>query len=243
MELNGKKVLITGATDGLGRLLAINLIKEGCSVILHGRNTEKLEATSTELGKLSPNATIEKIVCDFNQPASIEEAFNNIQNLDILINNAGVWAEGNTTDITPERIIELANVNLISYMVVTRMLLPVLKKSEFAQILNVSSVAGVEIPQGYFHTIYSATKYGVQAFSEALAKEFDNTNIRVMGYYPGGMATQFFDKAGMDYDKVEPWMFDPQESADAILFMLSRNKKVNVKRLDLINHLQTTNVE
>ena len=57
-------------------------------------------------------------------------------------------------------------------MLVTRALLPVLKKSEFGQIVNVSSIAGVEIPEGYYHTIYSATKFGVQAFSEALAKEF-----------------------------------------------------------------------
>lgn len=78
----------------------------------------------------------------------------------------------------------------------------------------------------------------MQAFSEALAKEFDNKNLRVMGYYPGGMATNFFKKANMPYKQVEPWMFDPQESVDAMIFMLTRNPKINIKRLDLINHLQ-----
>ena len=59
-----------------------------------------------------------------------------------------------------------------------------------------------------------------------------------MGYYPGGMETELFKKAGIGYKKHEPWMFDPQESVDAILFMLTRDPKLNIKRLDLINHLQ-----
>jgi short-subunit dehydrogenase len=59
-----------------------------------------------------------------------------------------------------------------------------------------------------------------------------------MGYYPGGMETKLFKKAGNDYKEHEPWMFDPQESVEAIIFMLTRNKKINVKRMDLINQLE-----
>ncbi|MBN1618838.1 SDR family NAD(P)-dependent oxidoreductase [Candidatus Dojkabacteria bacterium] len=231
-------VLITGYTDGLGKLLAINLAKRNFHIIIHGRNQDKAQAVIEELKAINPKGKYETIICDFNKPQEIADKFGKINTLDILINNAGVWAEGNTVDITPERIIELVNVNLLACLIVTRVLLPVLKKSNFGQILNVSSIGGVELPSGYFHTIYTATKFGVQAFSEALAKEFDNSNIRVMGYYPGGMNTKFFKKSGFDYKENEPWMFDPQESVDAMIFMLTRNPKVNVKRLDLINHLQ-----
>jgi len=210
MDVTGKTILITGATDGLGRLLAINLAQYGCNLIIHGRDESKLNTLRAELSQENNNISISKVVCDFNKPETIAEVFSNIKTLDILINNAGVWAEGNTVDITPEKIIELTNVNLLSYLLVTRALLPVLQTSDFAQILNVSSVAGIEIPQDYFHTIYSATKFGVQAFSEALAKEFGNSNLRVMGYYPGGMVTKLFKKAGIGYQDVEPWMFDPQ---------------------------------
>jgi len=191
MDVTGKTILITGATDGLGRLLAINLAQYGCNLIIHGRDESKLNTSRAELSQENNNISISKVVCDFNKPETIAEVFSNIKTLDILINNAGVWAEGNTVDITPEKIIELTNVNLLSYLLVTRALLPVLQTSDFAQILNVSSVAGIEIPQDYFHTIYSATKFGVQAFSEALAKEFGNSNLRVMGYYPGGMVALF----------------------------------------------------
>jgi meso-butanediol dehydrogenase/(S,S)-butanediol dehydrogenase/diacetyl reductase len=112
-----------------------------------------------------------------------------------------------------------------------------LLQSDFAQIINVSSVAGVEIPQDYYHVIYSAAKFGMQGFSEALAKEFFNKNLRVTGFYPGGMETNLFTKAGMDYKKHEPWMFNPQESVDAILFALKQDKKVSIKRMDLINQM------
>ncbi|MFQ5493536.1 MAG: SDR family NAD(P)-dependent oxidoreductase [Candidatus Dojkabacteria bacterium] len=237
-NLKGKYALVTGASDGLGRLLAQNLAKQGSNVLVHGRNQKKLDDVLAEVNKIAPEGKHSIVVCDFNKPETIDKAFSGIDTLDVLVNNAGIWAEGETTGLSHEKILEVVNVNLTSYLLVTRTLLPTLQKSDFGQILNVSSVAGVEIPQDYFHTIYSATKYGVQAFSEALAKEFGNTNLRVMGYYPGGMTTDLFKKAGLGYKDEEPWMFDPQESVDAMVFMLTRDKKVNVKRLDLINHLE-----
>lgn len=240
LSLTDQKVLITGATDGLGYKLALELAKQGSTLILHGRNAEKLENVLGEVKKASPDHTqMHKILlCDFNQPNTIPEAFSKLTEIDILINNAGIWAEGNTIDIAPEKIIELINVNLSSYLLVSRIMLPVLKKSKFAQILNIISVAGYEVPSDYFHTTYSATKYGLQGLSEAMAKEFHNSNLRVMGFYPGGMATKLFEKAGNDYKTKEPWMFDPQESVEAIVFMLTRNPKVSVKRMDLINRLE-----
>ena len=177
-------------------------------------------------------------ICDLNQPDSVYPAFSIIKKLDILVNNAGIWQEGNTIEVNPAKIIEVMNVNLGAPMLVTRALLPILLQSPFSQILNTSSIAGVTLPEGYFHTIYTATKWGLQAFSEAMAKEYDNKKLRIMGYYPGGMDTKLFTKAGIGYKAHEPWMFDPQESVEAIIFMLTRDPKINVKRIDLINHLE-----
>ena len=122
-------------------------------------------------------------------------------------------------------------------MLITRALLPAMLKSPYSQILNTSSIAGVTLPEGYYHTIYTATKWGLQAFTEAMAKEYEGKNLRIMGYYPGGMNTKLFVKGGINYKENEPWMFDPQESVEAIIFMLTRNPKVSLKRMDLINHL------
>jgi short-subunit dehydrogenase len=238
-SLSQKTALVTGSTDGLGKLIAVELAKQGANVIVHGRSEEKVQSVIEELKKINADGQHTGITCDFNTPSEIEKKFSGIAQIDILINNAGVWLEGNTVDSSLEKIHELVHVNLVAPLLLTRVLLPVLKKADFAQILNVSSIAGVEIPVGYYHTVYSATKFGVQAFSEALAKEFDNTNVRVMGYYPGGMDTKLFAKAGLDYKESEPWMFDPQESVDAIVFMLTRSSKINVKRMDLINYQQS----
>lgn len=232
MDLKDKTVLVTGSTDGLGKLLAKQLSDRGARVIVHGRDKKKVDKVVKELG------AYKGITCDLNSPQNVPDAFSSIDELDILINNAGVWLEGDTVDATSEQIIEQVNVNLASHLLITKTLLPVLIKSDFGQILNTVSVAGIEIPVGYSHTFYTATKFGMQGFSEGLAKEYDNKNVRVMGFYPGGMETELFKKAGDDYKDHEPWMFDPQESVDTIIFMLTRSKKVNIKRLDLINHLQ-----
>jgi short-subunit dehydrogenase len=229
MEITNKTILITGSTDGLGKDLAETFVQMQACVIVHGRDKEKVERTVQEIGATSG------IVCDFNKPETVAPAFLRINNLDILINNTGIWAEGATTEVAPDKIIELGSVNLTSHMIVTRTLLPVLQSSPFGQVLNVVSVAGIEIPFDYFHTIYSAVKFGMQGFSEALAKEYFNTNVRIMGFYPGGMETDLFKKAGLDYKAHEPWMFELKEAREAILFMLTRGQKVNIKRLDLIN--------
>lgn len=232
MDLKNKVVLITGSTDGLGKNLATSLSKISAKVIIHGRDKDKVSEVVRSVD------AFDGIVCDFNNPKTINETFLKINKLDILINNAGAWLEGSTVEAPIEKIYELVNINLAAHILVTRTVLPTLLKSSFGQILNIVSVAGIEIPAGYFHTIYSATKYGMQGFSEAMAKEFDNKNLRVMGFYPGGMETELFKKAGEGYQKHEPWMFDTNESVEAIMFMLTRSEKVNIKRLDLINHLQ-----
>ncbi len=231
-------MLVTGSTDGLGKKLVFELAKQGANPIVHGRDEKKVAEILNMLTSKYPAVSVQAIICDLNQPKTIASAFKAITHLDVLVNNAGVWLEGDTIEATDSKIEELVHVNLLAPLLVTRTLIPTLIKAPFAQILNVSSIAGVEIPSGFFHTIYSATKFGVQAFSEAMAKEFENKNIRVMGYYPGGMETDLFKKAGLEYKVHEPWMFDPQESVEAITFMLTRDKKINVKRMDLINHMQ-----
>lgn len=237
-DLENKSVLVTGSTDGLGRLLALELARQGANVIVHGRTAEKTDKIIQELNEINSSGSYTSVVCDLNKPESISSAFTQVKKLDILVNNAGIWQEGNTVEIPPEKIIEVMNVNLGAPMLITRTLLPILLKSSFSQILNTSSIAGVTLPEGYYHTIYTATKWGVQAFSEAMQKEYDGKNLRVMGYYPGGMNTKLFVKGGIDYKENESWMFDPQESVEAIIFMLTRNPKINLKRMDLINHLK-----
>lgn len=235
-DLENKRILITGATDGLGRETALILAKLGSKIIVHGRNEKKAKKVVAELKEINSSGEYSILICDLIHTENIESAFSTIKELDILINNAGVWTEGDTVDASIEKIVELTNVNLTASMAIARLMIPVLLESEFGQILNVVSIAGVEIPSDYYHSIYSGTKFGLQGFTESLVKEFDNRNLRVMAIYPAGMNTGLFEKAGIHYEPNEPWMFDPKESAEAMVFMLTRNPNVNVKRLDLINN-------
>lgn len=237
-DLKNKTILVTGSTDGLGKLLALELARHGVDVIVHGRSSSKTDPIVKELQAINQAGKFSAIDCDLNKPETITPSFAEITHLDILVNNAGVWQEGNTIEADPAKIIEVANVNLTAPMLITRALLPILLKSPFSQIINTSSIAGVTLPEGYYHTIYTATKWGLQAFTEAMAKEYDGKNLRVMGYYPGGMNTKLFVKGGINYKENESWMFDPQESVEAIIFMLTRNPKISLKRMDLINHLE-----
>jgi short-subunit dehydrogenase len=237
MDLTGKTALITGSTDGLGKVTATLLAKAGLNIIIHGRDETKVKAVISEIESVSGDVELDFIISDLSNIAANHEKFSEIKELDILINNAGLWEEGATTDVPLDRLIEVVNVNFTSYLVLTRKLLPILEESEYGQILNVISVAGYEIPTEYYHTVYSATKFGLQGFSESLAKEYEGKNLRIMGYYPGGMTTDLFKKAGEEYKTNEPWMFPVEESAEAIKFMLTRSRKTNMKRMDLVNQL------
>lgn len=232
-SLANKHILITGATDGLGLAIAKELIKHKAHLIVHGKSRERIEQTVKELKQLGAKK-VDSLLCDLTKLETIVPTFSDIDTLDVLINNAGVWLEGNTIDATPEKIIELTKVNTLAPLVISRTLLPRLQESEFGQVLNIVSIAGVEIPTGFYHTIYTATKYAMQGFTEGLAKEFAFKNLRVMGIYPGGMNTNLFKKAGNIYKESESWMFDTKESAEAVVFMLTRDKSVNVKRIDII---------
>lgn len=234
LDLKNKIILITGSTDGLGKNLAIELSKLGAKIIIHGKNEQKAQAA---LGLLSGDGH-SSLIADFKNPETIKNVFSQVQSLDILVNNTGVWDENPTLEIDPDKIVEMITVNTTSYLLASRILLPVLLKSDYAQILNTVSVAGYEMPSGYSHTTYTASKYALNGYSEAMAKEFSNKNLRVMAFYPGGMNTNIFKSAGQDYTDHEPWMFDVMESVEAMIFMLTRNKKISIKRLDLINQLE-----
>lgn len=237
LSLFGKRILITGSTDGLGKATALALAKLGAHVIVHGKDEAKLIAVVKAIQTI-PNASVSSILCDLTNEEQILEQFSSIRTVDILINNAGTWYMGDTSAMPFEKVIALTKINTLAPLLITRILLPTLLQSPFSQIVNIVSKDGMSIPTGYYDTVYVATKYAMQGFTEALAKEYYNKHLRVIGYYPGGMETNIFKKAGDKLKKHEPWMFDPQVSVEAIIFMLTRDEKVNIKRMDLINQLE-----
>lgn len=192
ISLQGKVVLITGASSGFGEDTARLFAREGCKVVLAARRLERLQALAAEIQNEGGEALA--IPVDVNERAEIEvmvqTALDLYGKIDILFNNAGFGAVNWFEKLKPERHIEtIIRVNLVGTMLVTHTVLPHMLARREGHIINMSSVAGLISPP--LLTTYSAGKYGVRAFTDALRREVAPFGIKVSGIYPGPAATEF----------------------------------------------------
>jgi 3-oxoacyl-[acyl-carrier protein] reductase len=220
MKLKGKVVLITGASRGLGRALAIRLAKEGVKLALLARTKKDLESTRKLVTKLG--ADCEVFVCDVSDEKQVKRAIKKVvgsfKKIDVLINNAGIWYEGPTEKHSEKTIKRLYEVNIIGLTYVTKSIIPFMKKQKSGQILNISSTSGIE-PSGKWG-VYVGTKHAVRGYTDSLKDELGGTGIKVHAFYPGGMDTHLFTDSGFP-KKGESWMMKTQDIAEIISFILS----------------------
>ncbi len=191
-SLEGKVVLITGASSGFGEEAARLFAKEGCKVVLASRRLERLQTLAAEIQNDGGEALA--IPVDINERAEIDvmvkTALDLYGKIDILFNNAGFGSMDWFENLKPERHIEtVVRVNLIGTMLVTRAILPHMLRRRAGHIINTCSVAGLIAAP--LITTYSASKYGVRAFTDALRREVAPFGIKVSGIYPGPAATEF----------------------------------------------------
>ncbi|HBG81880.1 TPA: hypothetical protein DDW69_03500 [candidate division CPR2 bacterium] len=235
-DLKGKVVVITGASDGLGKALSLRLAKEGAKLALVSKTKEKLEKSKAEVDALGVES--EYFACDISDDKQVEKTVSDIKSkfgtIDILVNNAGVWYEGSTESHSPEKIKELFGVNSMGPIFMARAVLPIMKAKKDGQILNVASSAAKESASEW--GVYSATKWALRSFNDTLKGELEGTGIKVMGFYPGGMKTNMFDVSGFPKG-VTPWMMDPQDVAEIIVFMLTRPKDILMGDVDAVKFM------
>ena len=191
-SLKGKVVLITGASSGFGEDAARLFSREGCRVVLAARRLEKLQAIAAEIQSAGGEAIA--VPVDVSLPAEIDLMVTTVLGLygriDILVNNAGFGSVDWFENLKPGRHIEtLIRVNLVGTMLVTRAVLPNMLQRRQGHIINMSSVAGLIAAP--LITTYSASKYGVRAFTDALRREVSPFGLYVSGIYPGPATTEF----------------------------------------------------
>ncbi len=224
MDLNNKKILITGASDGIGKVLAVQLAKLGTQLVLFGRNSEKLEASKMEAEKAGASsvATFAFDLADTQAlVANCERIVNEHPDIAVVVNNAGVWVKRDQLDtVSLEQIDETMMVNLTAQIKLTKLLLPNLRQQPEAAIVNVSSRSGVLGQAG--QAVYSASKWGMKGFTDVLAEDLKESNIKVAGIYQGKTATQIHAKAGEKLDLENA--IDPTALAEVIVFMLAQPK-------------------
>ena len=191
-SLQGKVVLITGASSGFGEAAARLFAKEGCKVVLAARRLERLQTLAQEIQNEGGEAIA--IPVDINDGAEIKVMVQSVLDLyrkiDILFNNAGFGAMDWFENLQPQRHIEtLVGVNLTGTMLVTRAVLPSMLERRSGHIINMASIAGLIASP--LITTYSASKYGVRAFTDSLRREVVPFGIQVSGIFPGPAETEF----------------------------------------------------
>ena len=192
ISLKNKVVLISGASSGFGEDAAQLFAEQGCKLVLAARRIDRLQALAEAIQRTGGEAVA--IPVDVTNRADIEmmvqSALDLYGRIDILFNNAGFGRLDWLENLDPARDIETQiQVNLAGLILTTRAVLPHMLERGEGHIINMSSVAGLIAAPLY--TIYSATKYGVRAFTDALRREVSPFGIRVTGVYPGPAETEF----------------------------------------------------
>jgi len=220
-KLKDKTIIITGPSSGLGKAIALKLAEEGCNLCLISRN--KTALTKVMEAVIEKGSKCKIFPCDLTISGQIIETLKQIhtkyKNVDVLINNAGIWYEGPTEKHSKKVLTALYETNVLGLTSITQEVLHNMKENNAGQILNVSSSAGLS-PSGNW-SIYTGSKYAVRGFTDSLKMELSGTGIKVMGFYPGGMNTELFNTSGFPKSN-EPWMMQPEDVAEIITFMLKQ---------------------
>jgi short-subunit dehydrogenase len=222
-KLAGLRVIVTGASQGIGRALAVEAANRGMKVVAAARKTELLEQLKRE------HPAIEIVTADVTSPAErqamIDTALSKFGGLDVLINNAGIGATGHFMDSDPDTLRQIFEVNYFGLCEITRLAIPQLKKGVSPAIVMISSVVGRRaIPA---RGLYASSKFAVAGFSEAIRAELAKDNIDVVVINPGLTQTNFSQnmleaKAKMQMDHMRG--MTSEEVASATLDALAKGK-------------------
>ena len=190
------KVLITGASSGIGKDMVRVLAKKADELVLVARNVNKLEEIKKELEK---DTKVEIISKDLSLEENCKEIHNQVQNVDILINNAGFGDCGNFTKTNLEKDINMIKTNIIAYHILTKLYLTDMKEKNSGKILNVASIAG--FMPGPLMATYYATKNYVVKLSEGIREELkkEHSKVQISILCPGPVETNFNKVANVDF--------------------------------------------
>tara|TARA_B100001059_G_scaffold169369_1_gene169216 strand:- start:173 stop:904 length:732 start_codon:yes stop_codon:yes gene_type:complete len=197
MNLKNKKVLITGATGGIGFSLVEKFNSFGASIVATGTNEEKLN----KLKKNFPNINIEQFRLDehSNIEKFIERVEKKLEGLDILINNAGITMDNLSIRLTEENWKKVLDINLTSSFLMCKFAIKKMIKNKYGKIINITSIVGHTGNLGQAN--YAASKAGIVAFSKSLAIEYARKNININCVSPGFIKTEMTEKINEEFKK------------------------------------------
>ncbi|MFN7947418.1 MAG: SDR family NAD(P)-dependent oxidoreductase [Blastocatellia bacterium] len=240
LRLQGKRALVTGSTAGIGFAIASVLASEGASVIVNGRTQERVDRAIKSLREINQGAGVTGFAGDLGKREVIDKLTANVDSVDILINNLGIFEPKSLADITDEEWLRFYEVNVLSGMRLSRFYLPKMLKRNWGRIVFISSESAVNIPAEMIH--YGVTKTAQLALARGLAELTAGTNVTVNSVLPGptnseGVHTFMVEMAkakGVDPHVVEKEFFQtarpssllrrlatPEEVASMVVYLCS----------------------
>jgi NADP-dependent 3-hydroxy acid dehydrogenase YdfG len=238
-QLTGTVALVTGASSGIGEATAVALAEHGASVVLVARRRERLDALAARVGAAGGTALVvdTDVTVEARAREAVTRTVHELGRLDILINNAGVMLLGKVEGADVSQWRQMLDINVAALMNLTHAALPHLlaaaeqQPRQLADIVNISSVAGRVARQG--SAAYNASKWAVNAFSEALRQEVTARHVRVGLVEPGAVDTELAShntdpeviaRLRQRFGSLE--RMTAEDIAEVILFMVTRPRRV-----------------
>jgi len=226
MQLKNKRILLTGAAGGIGQHIALQLAQKGANLALAGRDINKLQALANLINNKGGNA--KTIVADFALAGAASqvtaEAQQKLGGIDVLINNAAVMDFIRFEDQSPERIAQMIQTNVTASIQLAHAVLPTFKSAGHGHFVMIGSILG-SIGFPYYAT-YSASKFAIHGFSQALRRELVDTDIGVTYIAPRGVNTALNDATTLAMlAKTGNKLDDPEKVAAIVVKALEQEKQ------------------
>jgi NAD(P)-dependent dehydrogenase (short-subunit alcohol dehydrogenase family) len=183
LQLHDKTAFISGSTAGIGYAIAKSLLQEGATVIINGRTQESVDQAIAELKGADSNTKISGIAADFSKKEEVEHLINRLPEIDILINNVGIFEPKPFEEIPDEDWTRFFDVNVMSGVRLSRHVFPKMLARNWGRIIFISSESAIFIPDEMIH--YGMTKTAQLAISRGLAELTKGTNVTVNAVLPG----------------------------------------------------------
>ena len=226
-DWRGKRVVITGASSGMGRLLALRVASEGARVALVARREDRLREVANAIQSAGGEALV--VPCDVADRNQVEQAAQSILeqfgSVDVLVNNAGYGGHYDFLEWDLADAERMVQVNFLGSLYWTKALLPAMVERGSGWIAFMASVAGkIGVPG---ESVYAATKFAMVGFAEALSIEVEDAGVHVLTVCPGAIDTEFFDEADRKRmpDVALRSMIQPERVVDAVMRAFATGKR------------------
>ena len=219
LKLKDKRVLITGSTKGIGYATAKLFAEEGAHVILNGRSEQSIQTAKSAIEKSVKNASVSGVICEFSKPVEVGKLIEEVKEVDILINNVGIFNPNEFLDIPDEEWQQFYDINVMSGVRLSRAFLPKMMENNWGRIIFISSESAINIPVEMIH--YGMTKTAQLAISRGIAETTKGTNVTVNSVLPGptlsnGVKEMTGIKDGKTKKEVEQEFFNTERPTSII---------------------------